>query len=123
MAGLHCSVETVITEEGQKNFKKRTLDLENTEKNVCKIQHAFGVCTCTLNHRMNTACTSQNNGENKQHNIRLSVCFSTILEFHNKWLLCLCNYCIHIMKISSRYYKSLQMLRSSGNRHTHRHTN
>ena len=70
----------------------------------------------------NDVDTRQNNGENKQHNIRLSVCLSTILEFHNKWLLFLGNYCIRVMKISSKCYKSLQMLRSSGNRHTHKLT-
>ncbi len=52
---------------------------------------------------------------------RLSICLSTILEFHNKWLLFLGNYCICVIKISSRCYKSLQMLRSIGNRHTDTH--
>ena len=49
---------------------------------------------------------------------RLSVYLSTILEFHNKWLLFLGHHCISFLIISSNFCKTLQLLRSSGNTHT-----
>ena len=67
---------------------------------------------------------------------RLSVCLSTILEFHNKWLLFLGQHCFSFLNIHVylwKFCKTLQLLRSGGNTHTqihrytdtqiHRHTN
>ncbi len=53
---------------------------------------------------------------------RLSVCFSTIQEFHNKTHKFLDHHCICLLDISSKFSKILQLLRSSGNRHTHTQT-
>ncbi len=53
---------------------------------------------------------------------RLSVCLSTILEFHNKWLLFLGHHCLSFLIIVLKFCKTLQLLRSSGNRQTHTQT-
>ncbi len=43
---------------------------------------------------------------------------STILEFHKKWLEFLGHHCIRFLDISSKFSKTFQLLRSSGNTHT-----
>ncbi len=70
--------------------------------------------------KLSHVCTKM--AELKYDFTRLSVCLSTILEFHNKWLLFLDHHCISFLNISSKFCKTLQLLRSSGNRHTRTQT-
>ncbi len=88
--------------------KKKHLGNINTLLNFHMFAHAH--CTklshvCTKNWRNQIAVTF--------HDYPF-VSPATILEFHNKWLLFLNHHCICFLNISSKSFKTLQLLRSSG---------
>ena len=110
------------TDHGCSNVLHLRLLRVGEQEETLKHIHMFAHAQYT---KLSHVCTKM--AKLKSDFTRLSVCLSTILEFHNKWLLFLGQHCFSFLNIHVylwKFCKTLQLLRSGGNTHTqiHRYT-